>query len=74
MGRTRDGRETGYGLGWNISQWKGQRMIGHGGAQARVSTLLQTIPARRFAVAWMCNLEGAGGARIAQDIAALLLP
>ncbi|MFB3826872.1 MAG: serine hydrolase domain-containing protein [Bryobacteraceae bacterium] len=56
--RTREGKGAGYGLGWSIGQWKTLKLVSHGGGQARVATMLWLIPERRFALAWMCNLEG----------------
>lgn len=70
--RTRDGKETGYGLGWTVSRRQGRQIVAHGGAQARVSTMLHMVPQRGFAVAWMSNLENSP-ARVAVEIEQLLL-
>lgn len=53
----RDGKETNYGLGWSVQMQDGQKIVGHSGAQQRVSTYLHMIPARNFAVALMVNVE-----------------
>lgn len=69
---TRDGKTTGYGLGWGIEERDGLRYVLHGGGQPRVSTMLAMIPDRKFAAAWMCNLEGSG-LRIHRELVQLLL-
>lgn len=56
--KTKDGTETGYGLGWNVRTHEGHREVSHGGAQPRVATLLYTRPDQGIVVALMCNLEG----------------
>jgi CubicO group peptidase (beta-lactamase class C family) len=58
--KTRDGKETQYGLGWRIDERSGQREVHHGGAQQRVTTFLYLLPERGAAVALMANLEGVG--------------
>jgi serine beta-lactamase-like protein LACTB len=55
--RTRDGRVTGYGLGWRVGTWRGRREVWHHGGQPKVSTLLYLQPDRRFAVVMLANLE-----------------
>lgn len=55
--KLRDGKETTYGLGWNVATSDGQRVIGHSGAQQRVSTMLHMLPDRGFAVVLMVNVE-----------------
>ena len=54
-----DGKPTGYGLGWGVSEVDGEPVVQHSGGQPRVSTLLWVEPRRKVAVALMCNLEGA---------------
>jgi serine beta-lactamase-like protein LACTB, mitochondrial len=72
--KTRDGKETGYGLGWGVSDRNGMK-VHHGGAQQRVSTFLYTIPENGLAVVLMTNLEGIGGglASLSRHIADILL-
>ncbi len=55
--KLRDGKETNYGLGWSVQTVNNQKLVGHSGAQQRVSTFLHMIPARNFAVAIMVNVE-----------------
>jgi serine beta-lactamase-like protein LACTB, mitochondrial len=60
--KTRDGRRTGYGLGWLVGNWRGRREVWHHGGQPQVSTLLYMQPDRRFAIVFLANLEGVGPA------------
>jgi serine beta-lactamase-like protein LACTB, mitochondrial len=73
--KTRDGKETPYGLGWTITERNGMKEVAHGGAQQRVSTFLYLIPEKGIAVAVMSNLEGVGGAlnNLSRQIADVLL-
>jgi CubicO group peptidase (beta-lactamase class C family) len=71
--KTRDGKATGYGLGWGVSERNGMKEVEHGGAQQRVSTYLYTIPEKGLAVVLMTNLEGAGLATLCREIAHILL-
>jgi serine beta-lactamase-like protein LACTB, mitochondrial len=73
--KTRDGKGTGYGMGWGVSERNGMKEVSHGGAQQRVSTFLYTIPDKGFAVVLMANLEDIGGARatLSREIADILL-
>lgn len=71
--KTRDGKETHYGLGWGVNTRGGRRVIAHSGAQQRVSTFLQMQPEQGLAVVLMANLEGAHLGDLAQQIADILL-
>jgi CubicO group peptidase (beta-lactamase class C family) len=72
--RTKDGKETNYGLGWGINQRPtGARAVGHSGGQQRVSTFLHMQPEQGLAVVLMSNLEGARLGDLAQQIGDLVL-
>ena len=58
--RTRDGKLTGYGLGWAVATDRARREVYHLGGQPRVSTMLYMLPDRGVAVALLANLEGVG--------------
>jgi len=59
--KTRDGKPTGYGLGWALSKDpRGRREVFHRGAQQRVTSLVYTQPERGLAVVLFANLEGIG--------------
>ncbi len=53
-----DGSETRYGLGWNLGEMAGARLVSHSGAQRKTRTLLLIAPERGMAVALMTNSEG----------------
>lgn len=77
--KTGDGKPSGdqrrnYGLGWGITEHGGQKEVWHTGGQARVSTLLYTIPQQRLVVVLMTNLEGAAVMDLARQIAAICAP
>ncbi|MDQ3908391.1 MAG: beta-lactamase family protein, partial [Acidobacteriota bacterium] len=69
----RDGKETDYGLGWNVATINGLRYVGHSGAQQRVSTTLQSVPERGVAVAVMVNVEDIRLTPLANQIIDVLL-
>jgi serine beta-lactamase-like protein LACTB len=58
--RTRDGKATGYGLGWAVGTQRGRREAYHIGGQPRVSTILYILPDSGVAVVFLTNLEGVG--------------
>ncbi len=57
--KTVDGKETTSGYGCFIDTVDGDRLISHSGGQPKVSTFLVFSPAKRVAVAVMCNLREA---------------
>jgi len=73
--KTRDGKTTGYGLGWGVSERNGMKEVHHGGAQQRVSTFLYTVPEKGLAIVLMTNLEniGSGLASLSRQIADIVL-
>ncbi len=73
--KTRDGKATGYGMGWGVHERNGMKEVEHGGAQQRVSTYLYTIPEKGLAVVLMTNLEGIGSglASLSKQIADILV-
>jgi len=57
--RTRDGKATGYGLGWAVGVGpRGRREVFHRGAQQRVTSLLYMQPERGLGIVLFANLEG----------------
>ncbi len=71
-GQTKDGKSTGYGLGWGVAQQDGVRVISHSGGQAGASCLLLFMPDAGISVAVMTNLEGARLEGLTRDLAAIL--
>ena len=71
--KLRDGKETSYGLGWSVQTQNNQKLVGHSGAQQRVSTFLHMIPARAFAMAIMVNVEDTRLRSLADQITEIVL-
>src|SRR5690348_6709539 len=55
--KTRDGKPTRYGMGWETVDQDGVRGVAHGGGQSGTSTQLFMEPDKGFAIAIMCNME-----------------
>jgi serine beta-lactamase-like protein LACTB, mitochondrial len=72
--QTADGRETPSGLGCFIDSVDGDRRVSHSGGQPKVSTFLVLAPARRTAVAVMCNLRDTQLKKLANEILDTLAP
>lgn len=70
----RGGKRSDYGLGFRITQHGGRKVVLHGGAQSRVSTMLYMLPDQGITVALLCNLEKVKLQGLAQQIAALVPP
>ena len=70
---TRQGRFTGYGMGWNVRPWKGHFQVSHGGSQPETRTYLLIFPNEDFAVAIGANLEDAGLMPYVRRLAELVL-
>jgi CubicO group peptidase (beta-lactamase class C family) len=49
------------GLGWILSEWDGERVMGHGGGTIGQLSFLQVLPDRRFAVCLLTNCSSGGG-------------
>jgi len=58
--KTRDGEETGYGLGWRAgTDDEGRRIVGHGGGSVGGTTSLRLYPDERLVIAIVTNLSRA---------------
>lgn len=66
--RTKDGKLTGYGLGFGVQERQGVLEISHSGAQEKTATLLVLLPHRNVGIALMCNTEGAKLADLAHAL------
>lgn len=72
--KLKDGKDSTYGLGWQLSEHNGAKEVAHGGNQSRVTTLLYLLPERNFAVVLMMNLESVGNrTQLARQIAEIVL-
>ena len=56
---TRDGKETGYGLGWSVGPLGGRPSSGHSGSQQETRTLLVHLPREGYTIAVASNYEDA---------------
>ncbi|MFQ5817605.1 MAG: serine hydrolase domain-containing protein [Terriglobia bacterium] len=57
--KTRDGEETGWGLGWILPrEMAGEKPVRISGGQPGTSSALVILPEKRFAVAAIANVEG----------------
>jgi CubicO group peptidase (beta-lactamase class C family) len=66
---------TGYGLGWLISRDEnGYRKVSHTGGMPGVNTVLNLYPSENVAVVVLANQSGATPFRVADEIAATVLP
>jgi CubicO group peptidase (beta-lactamase class C family) len=72
--KTRDGKETGYGLGWGVGSAQGMKLVSHSGGQAGVRTYLSYLPEKGIAIAVMTNVEGADPAEVVKQVGRILLP
>ena len=52
-----NGKETLYGFGWRIGEWKGHKNIGHSGSTSGFSASLQRFPDDELAVILLCNSD-----------------
>lgn len=73
--RLPDGKTSGYGLGWRISDDEhGHHWVAHGGGATGGSSLLLRYPEGKLAVAIICNVQDAGNlGELAKQIAELAL-
>ncbi|MEP7271980.1 MAG: serine hydrolase domain-containing protein [Acidobacteriota bacterium] len=72
--KTSDGKETDYGLGWNVGNSRGRFLVSHGGGQAGTSTLLTMLPTKGAIIAIMANLEGADLNDLIAQVARIIAP
>ena len=72
--KTRDGKETNYGLGWRVDSHLGQKRVSHTGGQSGTSTVLLLVPETGTSVAVMCNLQHVRLSRLAESIADVVSP
>jgi CubicO group peptidase (beta-lactamase class C family) len=70
----KDGKTTGYGLGFGIDPIDGKERVGHSGGQQGTSTYLCLYPKEGVAIAVMINRDSANAMTIANAVGRLLLP
>jgi CubicO group peptidase (beta-lactamase class C family) len=72
--RLNDGKPTGYGFGWGVEDYRGHRLIGHGGGIPGFSTQISRFVDDRVTVVVLCNLEGGSSDALAKGVAARYIP
>lgn len=71
--KTKAGKETGYGMGWQVSDNNGLKLVLHAGNQAGSSSYLSFSPERGIAIVVMTNLQDARLDGIVRGIAEIML-
>lgn len=69
-----EGDYLGYGLGWAMSNSHGKRRVAHSGGMPGVSTLLQLYPETGVVIVVLTNQSNGRIGRIAEDLAAVVMP
>ena len=71
--KTRDGKETGYGIGWRVGRdERGRPVVGHGGGSIGGTTTLVVYPDQSVVIAMITNLSN-GPDFHSEDIVELFL-
>jgi CubicO group peptidase (beta-lactamase class C family) len=70
---TKDGRLTGYGMGWGTDNANGRFFVSHSGGQQETRTILYNFPTRNLIVAAGCNFEGGNPTSYARRLIELIL-
>ena len=71
--RTSDGARTQYGFGWEVGEYRGHRVVGHGGSHVGATAQLIVFPERRVVVAMLANANSLGLRAAAVKVAELYL-
>ncbi len=72
--KTRDGKRTGYGLGFQVRTWKGRKEVDHTGGQPGTSTILYILPREGTVLVLLSNLEGRNLRGLARKAVQVLHP
>jgi CubicO group peptidase (beta-lactamase class C family) len=72
-GRLASGRELEYASGLNVSRYRGQRVVMHGGSWGGYRAELMRFPDERFSAAVLCNVASSDPSRLARAIAEIYL-
>lgn len=70
--RLKDGKESSYGLGWNVQNPQNGLIVGHSGGQQGCSAMLLMNTRTGNVVAVMANMDGVGAQALATKVLALL--
>jgi CubicO group peptidase (beta-lactamase class C family) len=63
------GKVLDYAFGLSVGDYRGLRLVSHGGSWAGYRAELLRVPERRFSVACLCNLASASPGRLARRVA-----
>jgi CubicO group peptidase (beta-lactamase class C family) len=71
--KTAGGKQTGYGLGWGITDKLGVHLLEHTGGQQGTSTAFAIVPERNAGVVVLCNLDDVDVDQLAMQILRIAL-
>src|SRR5713226_7415082 len=71
--KTADGKATGYGLGWGLSDKFGVHIFAHTGGQQGTSTAFALVPERRAGVVVLANMDNVDSRSLADQILKIVL-
>ena len=70
--KTRDGKTTGYGLGWGVTLEDGRRLVEHTGGSAGATSALAKYPDQKTTIAVLVNNDFYTGPQFRARIAKIL--
>src|SRR4051812_16158038 len=62
-----------YGLGWQLGEMDGVKLVGHGGSQQGTSAMLLMAPEAQAGVVVLTNSDSAGGSGLAIRLLEIVL-
>lgn len=68
-----DGSKDSYGLGWDVGEENGIRVVGHSGGQQGTSTDFKIAPDQRTGVVVLANMEDVDSGKLAEEILHIVL-
>jgi serine beta-lactamase-like protein LACTB, mitochondrial len=71
--KTADGKLTGYGLGWGLTERFGVRILAHTSGQQGTSTAFEVVPERRAGVVVLANMDNVDSGWLADEILKIVL-
>jgi CubicO group peptidase (beta-lactamase class C family) len=68
------GARTGYGIGWNVTEARGVRIVSHTGGMGGVTTVLSLVPQHKLAVVVLANANTSVVGQVQRAIFGVVLP
>jgi CubicO group peptidase (beta-lactamase class C family) len=68
-----EGKVTGYGLGWGVTDKFGLHILAHTGGQQGTSTAFAVVPERRAGVVVLANMDNVDSGSLADEILRIVL-